>query len=1742
MGPHEDRVDSKNGSGRFKAILLTLFVIGFMRLLMSLSGSQAWATPGQDTLHQTIPTPTPTPCGPIEVAGGVIGYDTTWYQACSPYIVSGNVLVSQGVTLTIEAGVEVKFANNIGLQVNGTLIARGTPTNHILFTSNQPSPSAGDWISIFFASPSADATFDTDGNYIGGSILEYCEVHYGGGSGSSGTIRIESSAPYINHSTISNGASNGLYIYQGSPRISNSVISNNAQRGIHIYNYPGGGTVTVSNNTIRNNTQDGIYAYLYGNQTATFSGNLLQSNGGAGIRASSGWLTIASNNVDSNSGGGINLDGEGCTNAQISNNTITNNSASTGGGINANPGWCGTTTTISGNTITNNQANIGGALNVSGGGRNRVYIRNNTIENNTATSNAVVYFNGSNSDEFVHNLLGGNVDNQSPKTTLYVNGLPTINYNDLLNPSNTFEIYNKNSSGGGNLDAAYNWWGTTDASIIAEKIYDFEDDSSKGLVDYSPLLGASSATPPTGPGNPSVSITAQGGTTQDPIFTLALSADATATQMLISDDYTFPSKFQWEPFTTTKQFHTSGTNYIYAKFKDASDNESAIAFAKPPRATSGEISTNTTWTSANSPYEITGNLLVKAGVTLTIEAGVEVKFANNIGLQVNGTLIARGTPTNHILFTSNQPSPSAGDWISIFFASPSADATFDTDGNYIGGSILEYCEVHYGGGSGSSGTIRIESSAPYINHSTISNGASNGLYIYQGSPRISNSVISNNAQRGIHIYNYPGGGTVTVSNNTIRNNTQDGIYAYLYGNQTATFSGNLLQSNGGAGIRASSGWLTIASNNVDSNSGGGINLDGEGCTNAQISNNTITNNSASTGGGINANPGWCGTTTTISGNTITNNQANIGGALNVSGGGRNRVYIRNNTIENNTATSNAVVYFNGSNSDEFVHNLLGGNVDNQSPKTTLYVNGLPTINYNDLLNPSNTFEIYNKNSSGGGNLDAAYNWWGTTDASIIAEKIYDFEDDFSKGLVDYSPLLGASSATPPTGPGNPSVSITAQGGTTQDPIFTLALSADTSATQMLISDDYTFPSKFQWEPFATTKQFHTSGTNYIYAKFKDASGNESAIAFAKPPRILYIQKNTTLAGHPALIQARVASDLAGTQQLSAASVASGVNVKTFYRPIGSTDYTKADMTLTGGVYSAWIPANIVANGVEYYLQVEDSGGQVLATLPESNPADNPFSMSATNALQQSVQANAFNAFELAIGLSFEIPTGALSSNTSLQVSDLSTTPAPPAGIKAADVGFDLSMANGTSTFSRPISITFCYADSDVTGMNPDNLRVYYLDNGISKFVGGTPNTNAHTVQVSVNHFSDFFLGEGSEMYPAPVTRVNAGDDVTIQASVVDYVPVYSATLHYKPGTGNWTSLTMVKNGDTYQATIPGSQVTPLGLSYYIVATDGTTTVTYPTTNPQSSPQTITVLATAAPQPVSGITASTSGGDLHLDWPAVTQDVNGNPTAVEYYTIYRGDKPNFTPDASTKLLTITGTSYVDTGVLNNTSQNYYYVILAVDNANHTSSPGDRMGVARYTLEETPSSDYAWIGLSLENTSLSGGSASDLWNYVESHSTPSVTVHSISRYDPVDQNYQTYLGIPGINDFALSVGEAYRIEATTGTSPQSIVMTLVGKVPSGNGTSYTLVSTPSSDYNWIVLPPSRSSLSDAASLKADIESTASPPGSVTVRSISRYDAVNQSFQTYITGDINNFSLSPGESYRLDVDVSGNSASWP
>ncbi|GEM_PF-6582340 len=60
------------------------------------------------------------------------------------------------------------------------------------------------------------------------------------------------------------------------------------------------------------------------------------------------------------------------------------------------------------------------------------------------------------------------------------------------------------------------------------------------------------------------------------------------------------------------------------------------------------INSNTTWTKQNSPYYIDNQVIVKDGVTLTIEPGVEIYFYPTGSLAVNGNIYAVGTLSNII--------------------------------------------------------------------------------------------------------------------------------------------------------------------------------------------------------------------------------------------------------------------------------------------------------------------------------------------------------------------------------------------------------------------------------------------------------------------------------------------------------------------------------------------------------------------------------------------------------------------------------------------------------------------------------------------------------------------------------------------------------------------------------------------------------------------------------------------------------------------------------------------------------------------------------------------------------------------------------------------------------------------------------------------------------------------------------------------------------------------------------------
>ena len=102
-----------------------------------------------------------------EVSGDV---SDTWTKSNSPYIVTGNIRVPDGDTLSIEPGVRVEFQkgtpNGYEFNVSGTLIAIGAPSDFIIITSNEAIPEKGNWRGIH-ALPST--------NYID---LNYCEIHY----------------------------------------------------------------------------------------------------------------------------------------------------------------------------------------------------------------------------------------------------------------------------------------------------------------------------------------------------------------------------------------------------------------------------------------------------------------------------------------------------------------------------------------------------------------------------------------------------------------------------------------------------------------------------------------------------------------------------------------------------------------------------------------------------------------------------------------------------------------------------------------------------------------------------------------------------------------------------------------------------------------------------------------------------------------------------------------------------------------------------------------------------------------------------------------------------------------------------------------------------------------------------------------------------------------------------------------------------------------------------------------------------------------------------------------------------------------------------------------------------------------------------------------------------------------------------------------------------------------------------
>ncbi len=468
---------------------------------------------------------------------------------------------------------------------------------------------------------------------------------------------------------------------------------------------------------------------------------------------------------------------------------------------------------------------------------------------------------------------------------------------------------------------------------------------------------------------------------------------------------------------------------------------------------SGFISSDTTWNAGGSPYVATGSVIVRSGVTLTIEPGVQVRFQGGRALLVEGALVARGTAERNIIFTSDSPGER---WGYIRFNDTSVSATYDDLGSYTGGSILEYCIVELAGANASSrspGAITLLRASPFVSHTIVRNNRAMGIYAsatvvpYNRTLRLTDNTVANNSQSGysagsndaagISIQQY--GGSVLLTNNTIRANSADfgGAAGGVSLQADATVTHNIVDQNtskfvGGMRVTGAGAITTISGNVVTRNAAsstfyaatGGIQVKGS-TGEVQVSNNIVADNVA-----MNADDCRAGDF-----RDLTLNPCNAGGIFvapelidNFPGGAgpEDRVVsIAENALLRNVGRRVSAIAdcggskFVGTNS-RIEQNTLAGNLASAASLPTEAVSWCtrsePVLRLNNIFGNLAAYDLLNTGSVGRVAITVPDNWWGSSSESTIQARIFDFVDNPLRSVVDYVPFEAAIRTDTPVSP------------------------------------------------------------------------------------------------------------------------------------------------------------------------------------------------------------------------------------------------------------------------------------------------------------------------------------------------------------------------------------------------------------------------------------------------------------------------------------------------------------------------------------------------------------------------------------------------------------------------------------------------------------------------------------------------------------------------------------------------------
>jgi hypothetical protein len=372
------------------------------------------------------------PCaGATDIPGGPVS--GTWPVAGSPYYVLGSITVPAGTGLTIEPGVEVVISGLVEWTVEGVLLAEGTPTDSIRIRGVDP------WEGIRLENETETSRF------------AYCHI-----SDAEDALRSIDSPLVLEH-----------------------CLLDDHTVGIHVYGIgnPDPPAVLISHATIRDCQQHGIFIVENSN-------TVIQE------------CEITRCALDGSPRGAIQLSNQsagGSNDPVIEGNWIHHNV------------WQGITAfDITGQAriaplVTYNQIeyNLTGVyLLYASGILSRNEINHNYQEGNPNSGAGVMIAGAAAHPVLTHNTLTGNF------TGLYITDGATANLGDLNNSfpgddghnhiydnvdlnNNTWSVYSTSSA---DIMAENNLWDSDDYGVIAQTIYDGNDNPAYGFVDFDPIL------------------------------------------------------------------------------------------------------------------------------------------------------------------------------------------------------------------------------------------------------------------------------------------------------------------------------------------------------------------------------------------------------------------------------------------------------------------------------------------------------------------------------------------------------------------------------------------------------------------------------------------------------------------------------------------------------------------------------------------------------------------------------------------------------------------------------------------------------------------------------------------------------------------------------------------------------------------------------------------------------------------------------------------------------------------------------------------------------------------------------------------------------------------------------------------------------------------------------------------------------------------------------------------------------